>query len=67
MGHPEFYRNLGPFSLKQIANYINAELECKDEDFLINDFNGIESSKATDITFLNDNYNHEIDSMDVKS
>lgn len=56
MDHPEFYRKLGPFSLSQIASFLNADLKCLDETFLIYDFNSVNQSKITDICFLNDNY-----------
>lgn len=67
MNNPEFHRNLGPFSLRQIANHLNAELKCNDESFLIHDFNAVENAKVTDITFLNDNFNYNIDDIDVKT
>ncbi len=67
MDYPEFHRNLGPFSLRQIADLLNADLECNDEHFIISDFNGIELSKPTDITFLSDSYNYSINSIGAKT
>ena len=67
MNYPEFHRNLGPFSLRRIADHIGAILECNDENLLIEDFNGIDRSKSTDVTFLNDNYSNQIDDTDVKT
>ena len=67
MNHPEFHRNLGPFSLRNIADHLNADLKCDDENFLVYDFNAIENAKVTDITFLNDNFDINIDNMDVKT
>ena len=67
MNNPEFHRNLGPFSLRQISDHLNAELKCNDENFLIYDFNAIESAKNTDITFLKDNFDYDIENLDVKS
>ena len=67
MNNPEFHRNLGPFSLRQIANHLNAELKCNDENFLIYDFNAVENAKVADITFLNDNFNYNIDDIAVKT
>ena len=61
MDHPEFYRNLGPFSLRKIADFLGAELECIDENLLIQDFKSIEKAKIYDITFLLDNYTNRID------
>ena len=63
MDHPEFHRNLGPFSLRQISDLLNADLECQDDNLLIHDFNSIDKSKATDITFINDNFSKQIDSI----
>ena len=67
MGYPEFHRNLGPFSLRQIADHLDASLECDDENNLISDFNGIDRSKATDITFINDNFSNHINSLPVNT
>ena len=64
MGHPEFHRNLGPFTLRKISDFLNADLECQDDLFLIHDFNNIDKCKRSDITFLNDNYSNQIDSFD---
>ena len=67
MDHPEFHRNLGPFSLKQISDFLDADLECQDEAFLIYDFNNIDECRVSDITFLNDNYINQIDSIEGKT
>ena len=67
MVHPEFYRNLGPFTLRKISDFLNAELECEDDSFLIYDFNNIDKSKLSDITFLNENYSNQIDTLEVKT
>jgi len=63
MDQPEFYRNLGPFSLRQVADFLEAELKCLDDSYLIQDFNNIDKSKASDITFLNDNYFYHLDKI----
>ena len=56
MTYHEFHRNLGPFSLKQISNLLDADLECQDENLLIYDFSNVDDCKSSDVTFLNDNY-----------
>ena len=67
MDHPEFHRNLGPFSLSQISDFLDANLECQDKAFLIYDFNNIDECRVSDITFLNDNYINQIDSIEGKT
>ncbi len=67
MNYPEFHRNLGPFSLRQIANHINADLKCSNDELLIDDFNGINSAKINDITFLNDNFEVLDSSINVQT
>ena len=68
MDYPVFHRNLGPFTLRQIADHINADLECnkfQDENFLIQNFSGIEFTNSHDISFLNDNYDSDIEDIGV--
>ena len=65
MDYPVFHRNLGPFTLRQIADHINADLTCNDENFLIKNFSGIESANSTDITFIIDSNDSHIESMEV--
>ena len=67
MNQPEFYRNLGPFSLRQIADFLEAELKSQDNSYLIQDFSNIDKSKASDITFLNDNYFYQIDKIKAET
>ena len=56
--YPRFYKNLGPFNLKQIKEFLNAEVLSKDQDYLINDFKSIESAGDHEIAFINDNYKY---------
>ena len=63
----EFHRNLGPFSLKQISDLLNAELECQDENFLIHDFNNIDNCTSSDVTYLHDNYTDNFDLIEAKT
>ena len=62
MDYPVFHWNLGPFTLRQIAEHINADLKCNDENVLVRNFSGIEFANSTDITFLIDNNENIINS-----
>ena len=67
MDYPEFHRNLGPFTLRQISDFLDADLQCQDDTFLIYDFNSIDKCKSSDISFLNDNSSNHIDDFDGKT
>ncbi len=67
MHNPEFHRNLGPFTLRQIADFIDAKLECNDENFLINDFNSTDKASKLDITFLVNDFYDNINLIESKT
>ena len=67
MDYPEFHRNLGPFTLRQISDFLDADLQCQDDTFLIYDFNSIDKCKPSDISFLNDNSSNNIGDFDGKT
>jgi len=56
--HPKFYNNLGPFSLKQIREYLDADIVSDNDDYLIEDFKNIEIAENNHIAFVNDNYDY---------
>ena len=60
---PDFYVNLGPIKLKQIINYISADVQGLDLNTEFNEFVGIEDIKCIDTTlsFIHENYKETID------
>lgn len=61
--HPKFYTNLGPYSLKQISQFLDADMLSEDENYLIEDFKSLENAGDNHIAFVNDNYKYKPDEI----
>ena len=61
--NPTFYVNLGPIKLKEIIDYISAEIVGLDLNSEFNEFVGIDKVRRIDntISFVYENHNEKID------
>ena len=67
MDKPEFYKNLGPFTLDQIKVFMGATLNCKDDKYLVKNFNNLETSNDSDVTFVYDNSDFDLNTIKAET